>query len=196
MTHSPIKREATSRSLTERSWRTISRTTLSTASLATGRFCKARSTPVRNLRSSNASRRPSLFTIAGSLISTVSNVLKRSPHCSHSRRRRIVAPSSASRESITRVSSWWQKGQCTPGLRHVNRVFPALRRHLVAHSGDDFVVARRVQHIADPIGQVDTIGLLIATRGHRRRTDTQARRDERFLRIVRHCVLVHGDVRL
>ena len=42
----------------------------------------------------------------------VSKVLKRSPQCSHPRRRRMVAPSSDTRESITRVSSCWQKGQC------------------------------------------------------------------------------------
>jgi transcriptional regulator NrdR family protein len=31
------------------------------------------------------------------------------------RRRRIVAPSSDTRESITRVSTCWQKGQCMQG---------------------------------------------------------------------------------
>jgi hypothetical protein len=36
------------------------RTTSSTASLETGRFCSERSTPMRSLFSSNASRRPSL----------------------------------------------------------------------------------------------------------------------------------------
>ena len=88
------------------------RTALSTSLLATGRFCKARSKLTRSLRSSNTSRRSPLFTIVGTFSSAVSYVLKRSPHCSHSRRRRTLAPSSVSRESITRVSSCWQKGQC------------------------------------------------------------------------------------
>src|ERR1035437_1992848 len=68
--------------------------------------------PVRSFPSSNGSRRSSPLTTLGNLISAVSNVLKRSPHFSHSRRRRIVAPSSEKRESITGVSSCWQKGQC------------------------------------------------------------------------------------
>jgi len=50
--------------------------------------------------------------IAGSFSSIVSRVENRSPQASHSRRRRIVAPSSLTRESMTRVSLCWQKGQC------------------------------------------------------------------------------------
>ena len=49
-----------------------------TASLATGRFCSARSKLTRSLRSSKASRRSPLFTIAGSFSSAVSKVVKRS----------------------------------------------------------------------------------------------------------------------
>ncbi|KAG1439571.1 hypothetical protein G6F55_013701 [Rhizopus delemar] len=49
--------------------------------------------------------------MAGSFSSPVSKVLKRSLQASHSRRRRIVAPSSETRESMTRVSACWQKGQ-------------------------------------------------------------------------------------
>jgi len=37
--------------------------------------------------------------------------VKRPPHFSHSRRRRTCVPSSASRESTTRVSNVLQKGQ-------------------------------------------------------------------------------------
>jgi hypothetical protein len=40
-----------------------------------------------------------------------SNVVKRAPHSKHWRRRRIVAPSSVGRESLTWVSSCPQKGQ-------------------------------------------------------------------------------------
>ena len=51
----------------------------------------------------------------GSFSSIVSSVLKRSPQASHTRRLRMVAPSSDTRESITRVSMCWQKGQCISG---------------------------------------------------------------------------------
>src|SRR5690242_15243551 len=143
----------------------ISRTALSTSWLATGRFCSARSKLVRSLRSSNASRRSPLLTIAGSLSSAVSNVLKRSPHCGHSRRRRTVAPSSVSRESITRVSSCWQKGQCIREGSAVDRELPALRLDLLAHPGDHRLVARRVEHVAQPVGQLHAVGFLVAAGG-------------------------------
>jgi hypothetical protein len=38
-------------------------------------------------------------------------VVKRAPHPSHCRRRRIAAPSSVGRLSFTWLSSWAQKGQ-------------------------------------------------------------------------------------
>ena len=112
MTNSPILREAISRSpLMRMAWITA-RTAASICSSDTGRFCSARSKPARSLRASNVSRLPSLLMTAGSLISMFSSVENRSPQASHSRRRRIVAPSSETRESITRVSVCWQKGQC------------------------------------------------------------------------------------
>src|SRR5690606_9341270 len=74
--------------------------------------CSARSKPWRSFLASNCSRRPSPLMIDGNFSSTVSRVEKRSPQASHSRRRRMVAPSSDTRESITRVSLCWQKGQC------------------------------------------------------------------------------------
>src|SRR5205807_1179390 len=43
----------------------------------------------------------------------VSTVVKRRPHSGQERRRRIAAPSSASRESTTRESGCRQNGQCT-----------------------------------------------------------------------------------
>src|SRR5689334_24610559 len=123
--------------------------------------------PTRSLRSSNGSRRPSLLTIAGNLISTVSNVLKRSPHFSHSRRRRIVEPSSETRESITRVSSCWQKGQCIQSAEKgqcsaIDRKRLALRGDLFAHPADERSVAGLVEHIADPPGELDALLLAVA----------------------------------
>jgi hypothetical protein len=51
---------------------------------------------------------------------TVSCVVNRRPHSGHARRRRIAAPSSVERLSITRLSGLRQKGQCktpTPSPR-------------------------------------------------------------------------------
>jgi hypothetical protein len=50
--------------------------------------------------------------MAGNFSSIISKVEKRSPQASQPRLRRIVAPSSDTRESITRVSLCWQNGQC------------------------------------------------------------------------------------
>ena len=48
---------------------------------------------------------------SGMTSSAVSKVVNRSPQDRHSRRRRIWRPSAASRESLTLVSTWPQKGQ-------------------------------------------------------------------------------------
>src|SRR3569833_853674 len=53
---------------------------------------------------------------------TVSCVVNRRPHSAHDRRRRIAAPSSVERLSITRLSGLRQKGQCISppsSARHV-----------------------------------------------------------------------------
>ena len=55
--------------------------------------------------SSNGSRVASLFTTRGITSSADSKVVKRSPHCRHSRRRRTCCPSAERRESMTLVSS-------------------------------------------------------------------------------------------
>src|SRR5690554_8068226 len=82
------------------------------ASKLTGRFSNARNKPFLNLSSLNGSRVPSDLITRGITNSAVSNVVKRSLHSVHSRRRRTDAPSLTSRESITLVSSVPQKGQC------------------------------------------------------------------------------------
>ena len=66
-----------------------------------------------SLRRSNSWRAPSRFTTWIRADSLRSKVVKRSSHRSQTRRRRIDAPSSASRESMTRVSGLPQAGQCT-----------------------------------------------------------------------------------
>ena len=60
---------------------------------------------------SNGSRRLPALTTVRSRSWTRSKVVKRAPHSSHWRRRRIEAPSSVGRLSFTWLFSWEQKGQ-------------------------------------------------------------------------------------
>src|SRR5215218_1835840 len=79
-------------------------------SSSTGRPWQARRTPATTLDRLKGSLTPLRLTTASTASSTVVN---RRPHLGHERRRRVVAPSSASRESITRLSALWQNGQRT-----------------------------------------------------------------------------------
>src|SRR3954470_8897790 len=77
-------------------------------SSSTGRPWQARRTPATTLDRLNGSLTPLRLTTASTASSTVVN---RRPHAGQERRRRVVAPSSASRESMTRLSALWQNGQ-------------------------------------------------------------------------------------
>src|SRR4051812_24682696 len=79
-------------------------------SSSTGRPWHARRTPATTLERLNGSLTPLRLTTASTASSTVVN---RRWHWGHERRRRVVAPSSASRESVTRLSGLWQKGHRT-----------------------------------------------------------------------------------
>src|SRR5690606_29882477 len=83
-----------------------------------------------------------------------------------------------------------------PRISTIDRELPALPRDAVAHACQHRLVLRRVEHVADPVGQVDAVLLAIAAGGDRRRTCAQARSDEGLLRIVGDRVLVDRDVRL
>src|SRR3954447_4285920 len=91
---------------------TLAASTASCAS-STGRPWHARRTPSMTLLRSKGSLTPLRLTTASTGSSTVVN---RRPHTGHDRRRRVVAPSSVSRESMTRLSGLWQKGQRTGHL--------------------------------------------------------------------------------
>src|SRR5512138_2315819 len=67
--------------------------------------------------------------------------------------------------------------------------------HLRSHFGDRGVAAVFIEHIGDPIRELDDLAFAKAARRHRRRADAKPARDERAPRIVRHGVLVHRDVR-
>src|SRR4029079_17055729 len=75
-----------------------------------GRPWQALRTPLMIFVRLKGSVTPLRFTTARTAYSTV---VKRLPHSGHARRRRISAPSSASRESTTRESAWRQYGQRT-----------------------------------------------------------------------------------
>src|SRR5215213_2797285 len=77
-------------------------------SSATGRPWQARRTPATTLERLKGSLTPLRFTTASTASSTVVNLRL---HLGQDRRRRVVAPSSASRESMTRLSALWQNGQ-------------------------------------------------------------------------------------
>src|SRR3546814_19246316 len=68
-----------------------------------------------------------------------------------------------------------------------------LRGYHLAYPRDHGVVIRRVEHVGDGIGQLDTISFDITARGHRRGAQAQAGGDERRARVVRYRVLVHRD---
>ena len=80
------------------------------SSSVTGRPLQALRTPAIALSRLNASVAPDRFTTVSCISSTVVN---RFSHAEQERRRRIELPSSATRESRTRVSVWRQYGQCT-----------------------------------------------------------------------------------
>ena len=65
---------------------------------------------------------------------------------------------------------------------------------MLGHVGLDVGVAEVVEDVADPAGQFDALRHLETTGGHRRGADAQARGHERRLRVIRHRVLVDGDV--
>src|SRR5690606_11360009 len=60
---------------------------------------------------SKGTRRPLFLTTIRSRSWMRSKVVNRPPHTEHTLRRRMTAPSSVGRESVTCVSSNWQKGQ-------------------------------------------------------------------------------------
>src|ERR1041385_2983053 len=112
--------------------------------------------------------------------SAVSKVVKRSPHFSHSRRRRTCCPSPERRESMTFVSSWLQKGQCIRSELHAAAVHGELLAHgppLLLGAGDDLVITHVVQDVRDPAGQLPELRFLEAAGGGGRRTQAQARGD-------------------
>src|SRR5829696_4433494 len=92
-------------------------------SSSTGRPWQARRTPATTFERLNGSLTPLRLTTASTASSTVVN---RRPHFGQDRRRRVVAPSSASRESMTRLSALWQNGQRTGGSPPLDRASAAV----------------------------------------------------------------------
>ena len=68
-------------------------------------FSVAFFSPLNSFWGSKSSRRPSFLVTKNGTVSIRSYVVKRCPHCRHSRLRRIASPISESRESTT-FRSW------------------------------------------------------------------------------------------
>src|SRR4029079_15665539 len=79
--------------------------------------------------------------------------------------------------------------------RAIHREACAQRLGLAAHALHGGCVPDMVEKIANPAGQRRHRGSADAPRGSRGRADANSARDERRLRIVRHRILVHCDVR-
>src|SRR3546814_20842195 len=69
-------------------------------------------------------------------------------------------------------------------LSAIHRQPAALRGYHLAYPRDHGVVIRRVEHVGDGIGQLDTISFDITARGHRRGAQAQAGGDERRAREI------------
>src|SRR4051812_38437192 len=184
----------------------MSSTVFSICSTETGRFSHAFFSPDSSFSRSNASRRPSFFTMSGVSSSTRSYVVKRRLHARHSRRRRITAPSCDSRESITLFSGSWQNGQriqaafffgsrlLQPG--RVERELDGEVVDLALHPGHLRLVAAGVERLADQPADLRHLPLLHPAGGDRRRAHPDAGGDHRLLRVEGDHVLVDGDARL
>src|SRR3954447_15359949 len=118
-----------------------------------------------SLSRSNGSRSPFFLTTVRSRRWTRSKVVKRAPHASHCRRRRIAAPSSDERLSLTWLSSCAQKGQrMTSLLALVDWEARAQLEHSLVHLplGGAVVLQpiglQAVEHIRHHIGNVAELG--------------------------------------
>src|ERR1700741_3754654 len=77
----------------------------------------------------------------------------------------------------------------------IHRQSRAKLRNLLAYAGFRLGVTQMIEHIAYERCRELRIALIEATRGECRRADADAARHEWRLWIVRHRVLVHGDMR-
>src|SRR5258707_26050 len=106
-------------SRSSRSWSMVSAssTIASRLRVATGRFSHALSSPESSFLRLNSSREPSCLTTMYGMSSIGSYEVRRRPQLTHSRRRRMVAPSRLSRESTTRSRFSEQKGHFMASAR-------------------------------------------------------------------------------
>src|SRR5215467_13234735 len=115
--------------------------------------------------------------------STRSYVVNLFPQDSHWRRRRVLSPSSDSRESMTAVSSALQYGHfmsrplasdrrdARAGFFPVYRMPAAQLGHGGGHALPDLLVLRRLEHIGEQVAELDGFRIAETARGHRRRAD-------------------------
>ncbi len=113
---------------------------------ARGRPLQAAVSPDTSLSPSKGSPSPDLFCTKIGAASTRSKVVNRSPQEEHERRRRIASPSSAERESTTRVSGSEQVGhriytKLADNI-HVAAHEPALAAHSALGTSSDGTMSR------------------------------------------------------
>src|SRR3970282_1157772 len=219
MISSPISPEFISRSGCSIRRASTSCAIFSSSATLTGLFWVALRRPLRILLRSKGSRRPSFFTTMSWTSSMRSYVVNRRLQFRHSRRRRIAAPSRASRESTTFSSTCPQKGhfiRAAPpchaltvrlslstlssrpkGSRSkpfgVQGELLAELPDLVPHPPLAGLVGRILEDLGDELADEAHLLLPHPPGCHRRRPDADAAGHRRFLRIKRNGILVYRD---
>src|SRR3989304_2269025 len=209
MISSPISPEFISRSGCSIRRASTSSAIFSSSATLTGLFWVALRRPLRILLRSKGSRRPSFFTTMSWTSSMRSYVVNRRLQFRHSRRRRIAAPSRASRESTTFSSTCPPKGhfiRAAPPchaltVRLSSRAKPfgvqgkllAELPDLVPHPLLAGLVGRILEDLGDELADEAHLLLAHPPGGHRRRPDADAAGHRRFLRIKRNGILVYRD---
>src|SRR3972149_3924765 len=168
----PIRRASTSSAI------------FSSSATLTGLFWVALRRPLRILLRSKGSRRPSFFTTMSWTSSMRSYVVNRRLQFRHSRRRRIAAPSRASRESTTFSSPCPHKG-------HFIRAPPPLPPPPPLAG----LVGRILEDLGDELADEAHLLLAHPPGGHRRRPDADAAGHRPRLPITRHGILVYRGPR-
>src|SRR5688572_15468065 len=150
---------------------------------------------------SKGSRFPSFLTTVRSRSWTRSKVVNRAPQPSHWRRRRIAAPSSDGRLSLTWLASCAQNGQRIRTSVLVDGEAGAQIADLPVHACLDLAIpleavrSQPVENIRDHVGDVAEFGLAEAARRAGGRSHPDPAGLDRRQRIERDAVLVAGDPR-
>src|SRR5664279_5837024 len=153
----PTRADSTSEVPPARSAASISSTARSAAPSGTGRRVSALRSPAASFSRSNSWRTPSRLITTSLAASIRSYVVKRAPQAKHSRRRRIVAASSRSRESTTRESRDSHCGQCISHSSAPDHYILWCRVTIPQHSGTSGPCATTAAAAADGDDREDAV---------------------------------------